>query len=50
VDRGLAAPPTRRLGRRSPDIADSQRPLVFGIVSAVAANTAVVLTASRRFD
>jgi hypothetical protein len=38
------------IGTIRKDIADSQRTLVFGIVSAIAANTALVLTASRLFS
>lgn len=37
------------IGAIRKDIADSQRTLVFGMVSAIAANTALVLTASRLF-
>jgi len=38
------------IGTIRKDITDSQRTLFFGIVSAIAANTAIVLTASRLFS
>jgi len=49
IDLRLEALEYRVVGAIRKDIADSQRTLVFGIVSAIAANTALVLTASRLF-